>query len=191
MTNIILFGAPGSGKGTQSEKIIEKYGFEHISTGDLFRKEIAQGSDFGRTVKELMDNGQLVPDHLTIELLKNHLSQLSAAKGVIFDGFPRTVNQASELKNLIEAQGNKIDAVINLVVDEQELIARILRRAQSSGRSDDNLETVQKRLATYRNQTEPVLDFCKENGVLVCDIPGVGTIDEIFARVCEAINASF
>ena len=136
-----------------------------------------------------MDNGQLVPDNLTIELLKNHLSQISAAKGVIFDGFPRTVNQADELKKLIEAQGNKIDAVINLVVDEQELIARILKRAEISGRSDDNLETVEKRLATYRNQTEPVLDFCKENEILVCNIQGAGTIDEIFARVCKAVDA--
>ena len=190
MTQIIIFGAPGSGKGTQSEKIIAKYGFEHISTGDLFRKEIAQNTEIGRVVKELINKGQLVPDDVTCILLANRLNEISNsdAKGVVFDGFPRTLTQANDLQALVKSYGNKIDLVINLVVNEKELVNRMLLRGKTSGRSDDNLETIEKRLITYRNQTEQVLDFYKKDKKLV-DIQGTGSIDEIFEKICDAIDA--
>ena len=188
MVYIVLFGAPGSGKGTQSEKIIAKYGFKHISTGELLRKEIKQDTEIGRIAKARIDKGHLAPDDLTFALLANRLNEISDAKGVVFDGFPRNVTQAEHLEILAESHGNKIDIVLNLVVNEKELINRILHRGKTSGRSDDNLETVKKRLTIYNNQTKPILDFYKKEGKLI-DIQGESAIDEIFAKICEAIDA--
>ena len=187
MVHIVIFGAPGSGKGTQSEKIIEKYGFAHISTGELLREEIAHDTEAGRIAKERIDKGQLAPDDLTFAILANHLNEIPDAKGVVFDGFPRTVAQAKKLNALVESYNSSVNMVINLVVNEAELINRILQRSKTSGRSDDNLETIEKRLITYHSKTEPLLDFYKNEGKLV-NIQGEGTVDEIFARVCEAME---
>ena len=188
MLHVILFGAPGSGKSTQSEKIIEKYGLEHISTGKLLRSEIAQDTEIGRIVKTQIDNGELVPNDLIFTLLTNRLNEKSNVNGVIFDGFPRTKTQAKDLENFFKARGSKIDIVINLAVNEKELISRILQRSETSGRSDDKLETVEKRLTTYNNQTKPILEFYKNDGKLV-DIQGERSVDEIFEKICEAIDA--
>ena len=160
MKNIVIFGAPGSGKGTQSEKMIEKYGFEHISTGDVLRDQIKKGTELGKTAKKYIDNGQLIPDELMVDILasvydsfgKNH-------KGVIFDGFPRTIPQAEALKKMLSERGHKVAAMVELDVPEAELMKRLVKRGQESGRSDDNEETIKKRLTVYHNQTAPLIDW--------------------------------
>ncbi len=187
MKYIVLFGPPGSGKGTQSENIIEKYGFGHISTGDVLRAEMANGTELGKTAKNYIDQGQLVPDSLIIDMLAKTLDSFGDAKGVIFDGFPRTVAQAEALKQMLASKGGDVSVMLNLIVDEQELITRLLKRGEMSGRSDDNLETIQKRLDTYNSQTAPVIGFYKAEGKLA-DIKGVGSIDDIFASICKEIE---
>jgi adenylate kinase len=188
MLNVVLFGAPGSGKGTQSEKIIEKYGFGHISTGDVLRAEMANNTELGKTAKNYIEQGQLVPDSLIIDMLAKTLDGFTAAKGIIFDGFPRTVAQAQALKEMLATRGKEVNVMLNLIVKEEELIARLLKRGETSGRSDDNLETIQKRLDTYNSQTSPVIDFYKAEGKLA-NIEGIGTIDEIFSRISQRIEA--
>ena len=188
MLNIVIFGPPGSGKGTQSEKIIEKYGLVHISTGEILRKEIQEDSNLGKIAKSFIDKGELVPDQTIIEMLEKKLESLNNIKGVIFDGFPRTVDQAVALKEMLEKHGENVDIMLNLEVDRQELIDRLLKRGQISGRSDDNLETIEKRIRVYEKQTFPVIDFYKNEGTYT-PIRGVGDIDAIFRRVSEAIDA--
>ena len=188
MLNVVLFGAPGSGKGTQSEKIIEKFGLQHISTGDVLRAEMANNTELGKTAKNFIEQGQLVPDGLIIDMLAKTLDGFLDAKGIIFDGFPRTVAQAQALKEMLAKRGEEVNVMLNLIVQEKELIARLLKRGETSGRSDDNLETIQKRLDTYNNQTSPVIDFYKAEGRLA-NLEGIGTIDEIFARISQKIEA--
>ncbi|MDD4822783.1 MAG: adenylate kinase [Bacteroidales bacterium] len=187
MLNIVIFGAPGSGKGTQSEKIIAGYGLNHISTGDVLRSEISRQTDLGKVADSYISKGQLVPDQLIIDILESVLDGQKDSKGVIFDGFPRTTPQAIALKEMLEKRGTGISAVIALEVDEAELIERLLERGKISGRSDDNLETIQKRLDVYRNQTSPLIDYYKSkdlyNGIL-----GMGTIEEIFNRIKQVID---
>lgn len=187
MLNVVLFGAPGSGKGTQSERIIEKYGFGHISTGDVLRAEIAKNTELGKTAKNYIEQGQLVPDSLIIDMFDRKLDSFSEAKGIIFDGFPRTVAQAQALKEMLAKRGEEVNIMLNLLVKEEELVARLVKRGETSGRSDDNMETIQKRLDTYNNQTSPVIDFYKGEGKLA-NIEGRGTIDEIFGCICEQIE---
>ena len=156
MMNIVIFGAPGSGKGTQSEKLIEKYGLYHISTGDLLRKEIKAGSELGKIADDYISKGQLLPDSLIIDMLAKLLDTTPEAReGVILDGFPRTIPQAQALDALLLDRGMELSAVVGLEVDEPELIDRLIKRGQVSGRSDDNLETIKKRLDVYHNQTTP------------------------------------
>lgn len=187
MFNIVIFGPPGSGKGTQSEKIIEKYGFTHISTGDLLRNEITQNTQLGAIAKSYIDKGELVSDKLIIDMIDLKIEKMINIPGVIFDGFPRTADQAAALKDLLKAHKEKVNLVINLNVDRQELISRLLKRGETSGRSDDNLETIEKRLKVYEDQTSPVLNFYKKEGNLL-DIKGVGEIDEIFSMICASID---
>lgn len=191
MLNIVIFGAPGSGKGTQSDKLIEHYKLFHISTGDVLRDNIRRGTDLGKTAKGYIDQGQLVPDELIIDILAQVLDENKdkAGEGVIFDGFPRTIPQAEALEQLLADRGTQIDAVVGLEVPEDELIKRILLRGQMSGRSDDNEETARKRLETYHNQTSPLKAYYEEQGKYRA-INGLGSIDGIFDLIKEALDNS-
>ena len=188
MLNIVIFGAPGSGKGTQSERIVEKYALNHISTGDVLRAEIAAGTELGATAKRLIDDGQLIPDELMIEILAAKLDSLKESKGVIFDGFPRTIAQAVALKALLNERGEDVTAMLELDVPEDELMTRLLKRGQESGRADDNEETIKKRLVVYREQTSPLKEWYKNDGKH-CYINGLGELDRIFADIVAAIES--
>ncbi|MDR1747194.1 MAG: adenylate kinase [Tannerella sp.] len=187
MLNIVIFGAPGSGKGTQSELIIKKYGLDHISTGDMLRTAIKEGSALGITAKDYMDRGLLVPDELIIGLIDEFLDKNPASKGIVFDGFPRTIPQAIALKELLTRRGTGVSVLLDLQVDDEALVERLLKRGKISGRSDDNLETIQSRLTVYHTQTAPLADFYKQEGIHA-PIRGVGGIEEIFLRIDEAIK---
>ena len=184
---IIMLGAPGAGKGTQAKKIAEKYGIPHISTGDIFRANIKNGTELGKKAKTYMDQGQLVPDELIVDMLANVLDSKKPAKGVIFDGFPRTIPQAKALKKMLNERGTDVSVMLNLQVEEEELIKRLLERGKVSGRSDDNLETIKSRLDVYHTQTAPLADYYVGEGKHVA-IKGMGTIEEIFGRIKEAVN---
>ena len=188
MKNIVIFGAPGAGKGTQSDKMIEKYGFGHISTGDVLRSEIKKGTELGKTAKEYIDNGQLIPDELMIDILASVYDSFgNDHKGVIFDGFPRTIPQAEALKEMLAKRGHNITAMIELHVPEDELMKRLILRGQQSGRSDDNEETIKKRLGVYHKQTSPLIDWYEKEG-LHHKIDGLGELDRIFADICTVID---
>ena len=188
MLNIVIFGAPGSGKGTQSARIVEKYGLNHISTGDVLRAEIAAGTELGKTAKALIDNGQLIPDELMIGILAAKLDSLAGGNGVIFDGFPRTIAQAEELKKMLVARGQDVTAMLELDVPEDELMDRLLKRGQAFGRADDNEETIKKRLVVYAEQTAPLKDWYKNEGKH-CYINGLGELDRIFEDIVAAIDS--
>jgi adenylate kinase len=189
MLNIVIFGAPGSGKGTQSDKIIAEYGVEHISTGDVLRGEIKAGTELGKTASAYINEGKLVPDSLIIDMLAATLDAKGKdIKGVIFDGFPRTIAQAEALNDMLAKRGQSVSTVIGLEVDDAELIKRIIARGATSGRADDNEETAKKRLDTYYSQTLPLKDFYIKEGKYA-KINGVGTIDGIFADIKKAIDA--
>ncbi|MCI7555357.1 MAG: adenylate kinase [Paludibacteraceae bacterium] len=188
MTNIILCGAPGCGKGTQSEFIVEKYGLTHLSTGDLMRHEVASGSELGQLIESYTSQGQLVPDDVTIQLLEKHIESLPAdTKGLIFDGFPRTLNQAVQLERLMKKRGDKTAILIDINVPEDEIIRRLLERGKTSGRTDDNLETIKKRLVVYHEQTRPVDDYYELMDKYV-RIQGLGTISGIFGRISRVLD---
>jgi adenylate kinase len=186
MLNIVLFGAPGSGKGTQSELIIAEYGLKHLSTGDILRKEMAEQSEVGKLAKGFIEAGQLVPDEVIIKMLEKQID-LQGSKGVIFDGFPRTVAQAKALKKMLNDLGTDVSVMLSLNVEEQALINRLLKRGEISGRSDDNLETIQKRINVYKEQTLPVADYYKTEEKLV-DIEGNGTVEDTFELIKKAIE---
>lgn len=189
MLNVVIFGAPGSGKGTQSEKIVEKYGLYHISTGELLRKEIEAGSELGKIADGYISKGQLLPDAIIIKMLANLLDTIPETRnGVIFDGFPRTIPQAEALDTLLAERGTAVSAVIGLEVGEAELIDRLLKRGQVSGRSDDNLETIKKRLDVYHSQTTPLQNFYKESGRYRA-IEGTGAVDAIFEAIARELSA--
>ncbi len=189
MKNIVIFGAPGSGKGTQSDLIIEKYGLNHISTGDVLRNEMKNGTPLGQTARQYIDEGKLVPDSLIIDMLaKVYDSFGNEHKGVIFDGFPRTVPQAEALKKMLAERGHEVAAMIELDVPEDELMSRLVKRGLESGRSDDNEETIKKRLDVYHNQTSPLIDWYEKEG-LRRPINGLGALDRIFADICAVIDA--
>lgn len=188
MKNIVIFGAPGSGKGTQSDKMIEKFGFEHISTGDVLRGEIKKGSELGKTAQEYINQGQLVPDQLIVDMLAKVYDEFGRDhKGVIFDGFPRTIPQAESLKAMLSERGDKVAAMIELDVPEDELMKRLLLRGQQSGRSDDNEETIRKRLDVYHSQTAPLIDWYEREGIRH-HIDGLGELDRIFGDICRVVD---
>ena len=188
MLNIVIFGAPGSGKGTQSERIVEKYGINHISTGDVLRAEIKNGTELGTTAKGYIDQGQLIPDALMIDILASVFDSFEDSKGVIFDGFPRTIAQAEALKKMLEERGQGVSIMLDLDVPEDELMTRLIKRGQDSGRADDNEETIKKRLHVYHSQTSPLIDWYKKEGQYQ-HINGLGSMDTIFAEISTAIDA--
>ncbi len=188
--NLIIFGAPGSGKGTQSERLIARYGLHHISTGDVLRSHIARGTENGKIADTYISKGQLLPDELMVGILADELDANAekVAKGVIFDGFPRTIPQAHALKDLLEKRGMKIDAVVGLEVPEDELIERLVKRGIDSGRSDDNPETIKKRIDVYHEQTHPLRDFYVGEGSYK-GVHGTGSIDDIADRIVKALES--
>ncbi len=189
MLNLVLFGPPGAGKGTQSQKLIEKYGLIHLSTGDLLRGEITQGTALGLEAKKLMDAGILVPDEVVIGMISHKLDANRDAKGFIFDGFPRTVAQAEALDALLETKNAPISGMIALEVTDEELEHRLLLRGKNSGRPDDaNPEVIRKRIKEYNDKTAPVAGFYKSQGKFK-SINGIGSIDEIFDAIAAVINS--
>ena len=187
MLNIVIIGAPGSGKGTQSERIVEKYGINHISTGDVLRAEIKNGTELGKTAKGYIDQGQLIPDELMIDILASVFDSFKDSKGVIFDGFPRTIAQAEALKKMLAERGQDVSVMVDLDVPEEELMVRLIKRGKDSGRADDNEETIKKRLHVYHSQTAPLIDWYK-NEKKYQHINGLGTMEGIFAEICEAVD---
>lgn len=188
MTNIILFGPPGSGKGTQAARLIEKYGFVHISTGDLFRYEMSNDTPLGQEAKAYIAKGELVPDSVTIGMLRNKVEKHSDAQGFIFDGFPRTIPQAEALDTLLQSMGTEVAALIALDVKEEEIVQRILKRGLTSGRADDSDEaTVRKRILVYQNETAPVFEFYNRKHKSH-HINGLGSVEEISARLNKVVD---
>lgn len=187
MLNIVIFGAPGSGKGTQSERIVEKYGINHISTGDVLRAEIKNGTELGKTAKGYIDQGQLIPDELMVDILASVFDSFKDSKGVIFDGFPRTIPQAEALKVMLKERGQDISVMLDLDVPEEELMTRLIKRGKESGRADDNEETIKKRLVVYNTQTSPLKEYYKGEGKYQ-HINGLGTMEDIFEDICKAVD---
>lgn len=188
MFNIILFGPPGSGKGTQSEKLIARYGLKHLSTGDLLRSEIAAKTPLGLEAKSIMDKGQLVPDEVVVGMISSALDNNPDAKGFLYDGFPRTAAQAEALDKLLDLKNTNIAVMLALEVSEEELVKRLLKRGETSGRSDDTNETViRARIDEYQKKTTAVADYYNKFKKVVM-IKGEGTIEEIFERLCTEID---
>lgn len=188
MLNLVIFGAPGSGKGTQSEMIAERYGLQHVSTGEILRAEIASSTELGKLAESYMSKGELLPDCVVIEMLEELIAGKSDAKGFIFDGFPRTVPQGEALNQLLQRHGERVNAVISLEVSDEELIDRLLKRGAILGRADDNRRTIESRLNVYYRQTAPLKDFYRRQGLLK-EVVGVGSIDEIFESIVEEIDS--
>jgi adenylate kinase len=187
MFNLVLFGPPGSGKGTQSENILKTYKLQHISTGDLLRDEVARHTPLGVEAKKFMDQGMLVPDEVVIGMISSKIDDTPDARGFIFDGFPRTRQQAEALDKLLEFKNTKIDLVLALDVPEPELVKRLLGRGATSGRSDDNEEVIQKRIKEYHSKTQPVAGYYNEQGKLE-NVKGDHTVEETFKILSRHIN---
>jgi len=187
MLNIVIFGAPGCGKGTQSELIIKKYQLYHISTGNVLRTEMEKQTELGQLAKEYVQKGQLVPDDLIIKMLADILKSNPKEKGFIFDGFPRTIAQGESLDQLLRDTNKSITAVLNLDVEEEILVDRLLKRGEVQGRSDDTLETIQKRLEVYKTQTEPLIAYYKKQGKLFV-IKGNKPVEDVFENIKETLD---
>lgn len=189
MFNIVIFGGPGSGKGTQSDKLISHYNLFHISTGEVLRDHISRGTELGNTANSYISKGKLIPDDLMVSILEQVLidNAQAAADGVIFDGFPRTIPQAEALNEMLQKRGNKVNIVVGLEVPDEELTERLLKRGLESGRSDDNREIIAKRLEVYHSQTAPLKAFYQNQGIYAA-INGIGTIDSIFQSIQAAID---
>jgi len=187
MLNVVIFGAPGSGKGTQSKLIAEKFNLAHVSTGELCRRAIHNNTHEGVIAKSYIDKGELVPDETIIDMLDAFLEKLPIDKGIIFDGFPRTVAQAEALIEIMKEHGTKVKVLLNLEVEKDELLSRLLKRAETEDRSDDNMETIKKRLEVYEQQTLPVIEFYRKLR-LYKPIKGVGNIDDIFGRISDVLS---
>ena len=190
MLNIILFGAPGCGKGTQAARIKEKYNINHISTGEVIRGEIARGTELGKSMQSYIESGRLAPDSIVIGMIRNYLKEHRDAAGNIFDGFPRTTAQAEEFDRILAEDGESVNVMVYMDVPEEELVKRILLRGKDSGRADDASEDViRNRISVYRDQTAVVSDHYDKHGMYAA-IDGVGSMDEVFDRICEVIDAN-
>jgi adenylate kinase len=187
MFNLILFGPPGAGKGTQAIKIAEKFGWKHVSTGDILRAEVSHGSQLGMKVKAVMEAGHLVSDDLLIEIMESVFTKNHEVKGFVLDGFPRTLNQAQELDQMLLKHGRGVTLVLALEVNTDELVKRLLNRAIEQGRKDDTEEVIKHRLVQYHQHTKPLVDYYKEKS-LYREVYGIGTIDDIFNQLCYVIN---
>ena len=189
MFNLVLFGPPGAGKGTQAEKLIEKYGFNHISTGEVIREQIRKGTELGRSVQSYIETGQLAPDGLVIDIIADYVAKHKDAKGNIFDGFPRTTVQAKAFDEIMEKNGTPVSVMLSLEVPDEELVKRLLLRGKESGRADDSNEgVIRDRIDVYKAQTAVVADHYKPQGKHRA-VNGLGTIDEIFGRLCQEIES--
>lgn len=188
MLNILLFGPPGAGKGTQAERIKEKYRLVHLSTGDILRGELKAKTELGREAQKYMDKGELVPDEVVIGMIDNKLKENSGANGFIFDGFPRTTAQAKALDELLEKSASPISTMISLEVQHDELVKRLQKRAEVSGRADDkDISVIENRIQVYHNETAPLKDYYKAQGKYT-PIDGMGSIEDIFGRVCTVLD---
>lgn len=189
MFNIVIFGAPGSGKGTQSEKIIERYGMYHISTGEVLRDQIARGTKLGELANSYISQGHLIPDEVMLRVLANELDSHpdEVKKGVIFDGFPRTIPQAEALAQMLNERNTKVHAVVGLEVDDDELMDRMIKRGQATGRADDKPDTIRERLNVYHSQTQPLKKFYKDLGKYH-SIPGEGDVDTVFGHIAGKLD---
>jgi adenylate kinase len=189
MFNLILFGPPGSGKGTQSARVAEKYNLVHTSTGDIFRKEIRDGSPLGLKVQSIIEKGELVPDNLLVDILKSALQRAREGNinGFVMDGFPRTIRQALDFDGILGETGESVSLVLALDVDEEEIVTRLLKRAQLENRKDDTEEVIRNRMKVYHAQTHPLMDYYSKQGKFI-SVHGVGSIDDIFAEICKVID---
>ncbi|MDE6277586.1 MAG: adenylate kinase [Muribaculaceae bacterium] len=189
MMNLVIFGAPGCGKGTQSERLIDRFGLHHISTGELLREHISRGTELGKIADSYISKGHLIPDDLMVRVLAHELEekQEKAANGVIFDGFPRTIPQAIALEKLLKEHGADIHTVVGLEVDEDELVKRMIQRGKESGRADDNIDTIKERLNVYHQRTAPLRDYYKKQGKYLA-VDGNGTVDRIFSDIEKALT---
>jgi len=187
MFNFILFGPPGSGKGTQSIKIAEKYNLAHISTGDIFRRNIREKTVLGLKVQSIIEKGELVPDELLVKILEDAMDQFKGINGFVFDGFPRTLQQADDLSEILGKRDEKVSKVLALEVNDKEIINRLLKRAELEGRKDDTREVIENRINVYNNQTQPLINYYDKKGVFT-SVHGIGSIDAIFNAICEKID---
>jgi adenylate kinase len=188
MVNYLIFGPPGSGKGTQSVKLAEKFNLLHLSTGDMLRAEIAAGTELGTRMSSIMSKGELVPDEVVIEMIANKIDNSKGNSGFLFDGFPRTVAQTVSLEKMLNDRGMKIDQMLVLDVDHDELVKRLIARAELSGRPDDkDTAVVENRIQVYKEKTEPIIKYCSDKGIYQ-PVNGMGTIDDIFTRLSEKIR---
>lgn len=188
MINIVLFGAPGCGKGTQAQRLKEHYGIEHVSTGEVIRGEIARGTELGRSMESYIKAGKLAPDQIVIDMIANYVAEHRDAKGCIFDGFPRTTVQAEEFDKILAKHGLKVDIMVDIHVPEEELVRRILLRGKESGRADDaSEEVIRDRLKVYHDQTAVVSDFYAAQGKYA-SVDGIGSIDEVFDRIAGIVD---
>ena len=188
MIRLLLIGAPGAGKGTQAEKLSAAYSIPAISTGDIFRHNVKNETELGKQAKAFMERGEYVPDSLTNDLVRDRLSQADAKSGFLLDGYPRTAEQVVELDSILEAQGNKLDVVVQLTADTDEVVRRLLNRAIEQGRADDTEDVIRRRLEVYEEQTAPLTSVYASRGLLVT-VDGLGEVDEVTGRILEALNA--
>jgi len=188
MVNFLIFGPPGSGKGTQSVKLAEKFNLMHLSTGDMLRAEIASGTELGKRMSSIMSKGELVPDEVVIEMIASKIDSTKNRAGFLFDGFPRTVAQTGALENMLNERGMKIDTMLVLDVDHDELVKRLTGRAELSGRPDDkDPAVIENRIDVYKAKTEPIIDFCRRRGIYK-PVNGMGTIEDIFGRLSDLVE---
>ncbi len=187
MFNFILFGPPGSGKGTQSVKIAGNYNLAHISTGDIFRRNIREKTPLGVQVQEIIEKGELVPDALLVQILADAMDSFNGVEGFVFDGFPRTLQQAHDLDKLLKERNEEVSLVLALEVNDDEILKRLLKRAEIEGRKDDTREVIENRIRVYNEQTQPLIDHYKKTGKFTA-VNGIGSVDEIFNSICREID---
>ncbi len=188
MKRLIVMGPPGAGKGTQATRIAERYGIPAISTGDIFRTNIKDGTDLGLQVKSILDAGGYVPDQVTNDIVRDRLAWVDAAPGFLLDGYPRTTGQVEFLDQVLAEHGHALDGVVELTVDEDSVVERLLKRAETEGRTDDTEDVIRERQAIYRKETAPLIALYEQHGVLV-KVDGMGTVDEVTERVVKAVDS--